>query len=277
MNDELERDDLDAWEVEPLGADFEDRVMAAWDAPSSREEPTRNRTSTWAAALSFAAAAALAVAMWPRSDGDAEDAIAIRAGASARVEYSPRSHRAEQTSGTVTYQVRSGTDFLVRTPAADITVHGTEFTVEILTMQDERRRKYLGAGALAMGGVAVAIYVSSGQVAVDNEYGEIALRPGGVAVASEYAAPRSDPAPVVADAKPAGTARTKLSATTREQVKRRLADALAERRAGSDVPEAEHHQDSGTAEPIGTLDKEYIREVVVEDLVPIAKECYESA
>ena len=171
MNDELERDDLDTWGVEPLGADFEDRVMAALDAPSPSEQPSRTRAAIWVTALSLAAAAALAVGLWPRAEGDDTDAISIRASASAQLDYTPGSGRAEQSRGTVTYRVQSGTPFVVRTPAADITVHGTEFTVEMLTMQDERRRKYLGAGALAMGGAAVAVYVAAGQVGVHNEHG----------------------------------------------------------------------------------------------------------
>lgn len=278
MNDELERDDLDAWDVEPLGADFEDRVMAALDAPRPTQQPSRNRAVIWATALSLAAAAALAVGLWPGAGPDATDAISIRASASAQLDYTPGSARAEQSRGTVTYRVQSGTPFVVRTPAADITVHGTEFTVEILTMQDERRRKYLGAGALAMGGAAVAVYVSAGQVEVHNEHGRTEVAAGEVAVASEHAGPRSKPAPIVAAAKPVGTPRKTISPREREEVKRRLADALAKRSAPvREGLEDDREEEPDAEEAMGSLDKDYIRDVVREDLVPIAKECYESA
>ena len=284
MNDELERDDLDAWQVESLGANFEDRVLEALealdaqDAPISSESRGLRRRTVWAAALSLAAAAALVVALWPRADVSPDDAISILAGASARVDYTPGSHQAEQTRGTVTYRVPSGTPFVVHTPAADVTVRGTEFTVEMLTMQDERRRRYLGLGALAMGGAAVAVYVVAGQVEVHNEHGRTELVPGEMAVASEHAGPRSELAPIVARAKPTRTKKKTISPREREEVRRRLADALAKRRAPaastSDVDAAQEPQAEG---PTGTLDKTYIRDVVREDLVPIAKECYENA
>ncbi len=280
MNDELERDDLDAWDVKPLGADFEDRVMEALDAPRSSPRRSRNRGVVRAAALSFAAAAVATatIALWPRGDTDPEDAITIRAGASAQVEYTPRSHQAEQTWGTVTYQVRRGRPFVVHTPAADITVHGTEFTVEMLTMQDERRRKYLGAGALALGGAAVAVYVASGEVSLHNDHGRVELAPGGTAVASEHASPRSEPVPSESAAEPAPSPRPKLSAAKREDVKRRLEGALAKRRAaGGGVSNAGSEDEPNPDEFEGALDKDYIREVVREDLAPIARECYEAA
>ncbi len=285
MNDELERDDLDAWDVEPLGAGFEDRVMDAVhavEAPPSSEAPTHGRAVVWAAALSLAAAAALVIALWPRDDAPLDDAISIQAGVSARVNYTAGSHQAEQTRGTVTYRVRSGTPFVVHTPAADVTVRGTEFTVEMLTMQDERRRKHLGAAALAMGGAAVAVYVASGEVAVHNEHGRAAVGPGEIAVASEHAEPRSKVAPVVAEARPAGTPSLKpkrakqISAAQREDVRRRIHDALASEKAG-EVPSRDEDAVADDEPPPGTLDKEYIQSVIQEDLLPIATECYQSA
>ncbi len=283
MNDELKRDDLDTWTVEPLGAGFEDRVMAAMDldAPTARKQAPRYQSPFWVAALSLAVATVLVVALWPRADRDAADAVVIRAGASAQIDYIPGSSRAEQTRGTVTYRVRSGTPFVVHTAAADITVHGTEFTVEMLTMQDERRRKYLGAGALAMGGAAVAIYVAAGQVEVHNEHGRTELAPGDMAVASEHVGPRSEPAPVMAATPPASAKRRIISAQEREEVQRRLTDALAKRQAplghGRDVDAGFAEEGAQQEEPRGSLDKDYIRDVVNEDLLPIAKECYQNA
>jgi len=283
MKDELERDDLDAWEVESLGANFEDRVLDAletFETPDPSEPRPVRAAVVWGAVVSLAAAAAVVVALWPRPDAPADDAISIRAGTSAQVDYTPGSHQAEQTRGTVTYRVRSGTPFVVHTPAADVTVRGTEFTVEMLTMQDERRRKYLGVGALAMGGAAVAVYVASGDVAVHNEHGRAAVGAGQTAVASEHVAPRTEPAPVVAAAgkKPTPKPNQKLTAVEREGVQQQIADAIAKRQRNTADSQSEADEpNDDDDEAFGSLDKEYIQSVVSEDLLPLVKECYESA
>ncbi len=289
MNDELERDDLAAWEVPSLSANFEDRVLDALDAqeaveavdaPAPSEARPLGPAVVWGAVLAFAAAAALVVALWPRADAHRDDAISIRAGTSAQVDYTPGSHQAEQTGGTVTYRVRSGTPFVVHTPAADVTVRGTEFTVEMLTMQDERRRKYLGVGALAMGGAAVAVYVASGDVAVHNEHGRAAVGAGQTAVASEHVAPRTEPAPVVAAVakKPKPKPTRKLTAVERKAVQQQISDAIAKRHhsTAASQPHADEEEQEEDDE-FGSLDKKYIQSVVSEDLLPLVTECYESA
>lgn len=282
IEDELDREALDAWDVEPLGARFEDDVLAAWDEeqPQSQQPQRNRRAGAWAAGVAFAAAAAVVLALWPRPEGGAnDDGVVVRAGRSAAVEREPGSGEATQTAGTVTYDVTPGAPFVVRTPAADITVLGTEFTVEILEKNDMKRKQYLGAGALAMTSAAVAVYVSSGHVEVRNDHGAVDLQRGQSAVASEHLAPSAEPrrhlAASVAEPPPA---KRRITAAEREDVQRRLADALS--RAGpaaeprsSDTPRL--REDEKPAE--STLDEEYIREVVREDLLPIAHECYRSA
>ncbi|MGH1342854.1 MAG: hypothetical protein ACRBN8_14930 [Nannocystales bacterium] len=291
MSDELKRDDLDAWEVESLPATFEDRVMDALEAPDPSEAQPRNPAVVWGAVLSFAAAAAVIVALWPRPDAFRDDAISVRAGASARLDYAPGSHEATQSHGTATYRVRRGTPFVVHTPAADVTVRGTEFTVEMLTMQDERRRKYLGLGALAMGGAAVAVYVGSGEVTVHNEHGRVRVGAGQTAVASEHRGPRTEAAPVAAaaTAKPKSKSKSKsksknsrtLTPTERAGVRRRIEDAIAKRQGGSDAEEVEDGVSPGPEtekdEALGSLQKDYIKSVVSEDLLPLVRECFETA
>ena len=283
MNDALDREDLDAWDVAPLDAGFDDRVLAAWEQEEPEETEPRRRSGLLLTTIGLVAAAILVVALWPAAPAGGDDLVAIRAGASAQVEYAPGSGRATQTAGTASYEVTKGTPFVVHTPAADITVHGTEFTVEMLTMEDTRRRKYLGAGALVMTGAAVAVYVASGEVEVGNDHGAVTLAPGQTAVAAEHSAPRSEPAPKLAKApvvKPPKRSTKSITAREREDVQRRLADALAKRRTGhgSDSPKAAGDDEPlPAAEAFGSLDKEYIREVVAEDLVPIAVECYDSA
>lgn len=280
MTAPLDRDELDAWEVAPLDAGFDERVLAAWDDAQGEPESAR-RSGLMLATVALVAAAILAVVLWPAAPSGGDDRVAIRAGASAQVEFIAGSSRATHTAGTATYEVSTGTPFVVHTPAADITVHGTVFTVEMLKMDDTRRRKYLGAGALVMTGAAVAVYVASGQVEVANEHGSVTLEPGRTAVASEHVAPRSEPAPTLAKVEsPAKRSTTSITAREREDVQRRLADALAKRRTGRGSTSAKRVDDEephAPAEASGSLDGEYIREVVTEDLVPIAVECYESA
>ncbi len=277
MNDELERDELEAWAVDPLGAGFEDRVMAAWDdeAPSAG-----SRRTVWIAAASLAAAAVLAFVLWPWQGAPSPSAVAVRAGASAQVDHVPGTGRAEQRAGTVAYEVPSGTPFVVHTPAADIAVHGTAFTVEMLTMQDTRRRKFLGAGALALSGAAVAVYVSTGEVEVSNAHGKSVVTAGQTAVASEHVAPSSKPLPVLAKAEPVAKPRPKrakrITPQQHEDVRRRIQEVLKGEESGYFNPHDEGAEISDERPP-GSLDKDYIREVVTEDLVPIARECYESA
>lgn len=281
MNEQLDRDELDAWEVAPLGAGFDERVLEAWEHEQSEAEP-RARAGLLAATIGLIAVAIVAVLAWPAPEGSGDERVAIRAGASAQIEYAPGSGRATQTAGTATYEVPEGTPFVVYTPAANITVHGTEFTVEMLTMNDARRRKYLGAGALAMTGAAVAVYVASGEVEVRNDHGAVALTPARTAVASENVAPRSEPAEALAQAptvKPSAKRSTKsISARERKEVQRRLADALAERRTDRGSTKKNHEDEpQAIPEDLGSLEKDYIRDVVSEDLIPIARECYESA
>ena len=277
MSDAIDREDLDAWEVEPLAAGFEDRVMDRLPSPDEVSAPPGRRLGLWMPLLVVAAAAVLLLVWWPAASTSGPG-VTVRAGASARVDHVPGRGWATQSAGTVTYEVPPGTPFEVRTPAANVTVHGTVFTVEMLTMNDERRRKYLGASALAMAGAAVAVYVTTGEVEVTNEHGAVVLDAGQRAVASEHAAPSSTPAPTVAAARPAAPAaasRTRLSPAQREDVQRRLADALARRRTGhghaAERPaETEDHE-------LGALNKQYIQDVVREDLLPLVKECYDTA
>ena len=280
MNDELDREALDAWAVDPLGAGFEDLVLTAWDAERpARPREEERRSTLWVPAIAFAAAAAMVVALWPRPQDDAPS-VAIRAGASAQLAYTPGARRAEQTAGTVTYETPSGTAFVVHTPAADVTVNGTVFTVEMLDMNNPTRQRYLGAGALALTGAAVAVYVTTGSVEVRNDHGAVQLRPGQTAVASESFAPRTDPAPRRAEADPVAMPLRKrakrITPAQHDDARRRIQAALTPAQSDRSTPHAED-RNVADEQPPGKLDEAYIREVVTEDLVPIAKECYESA
>lgn len=278
MSDELDRADLDAWDVDPLPPEFEDRVLAAWEEPAERRR-------VWPVVLAVVAAVLLAVVLWPRAAS--MNPVAVRPEPAAQVDYVPGSGLATQTAGTVTYEVQPGTPFEVHTPAADIAVHGTAFTVEMMTMNDERRRKFLGATALAMGGAAVAVYVASGEVEVRNEHGTARVTSGETAIASRHAAPRrgGEPSAVMADAaqpgSPARRGTKTLSPQERADVQRRLAQALSAPSAAErpdDAPEQPSDEPEQVAQyELPALDRDYIQSVVTEDLVPIAKECYESA
>jgi ferric-dicitrate binding protein FerR (iron transport regulator) len=88
-------------------------------------------------------------------------------------------------AGDAAFQVSPGREpFIVRTPAADVTVLGTEFQVHLIG-DDEMNRKSIAAGS----GVLLTVAVVTGIVRVSNDRGEVLLR------AEESAAARTGEGP----------------------------------------------------------------------------------
>ncbi|HEV3029053.1 MAG TPA: FecR domain-containing protein [Planctomycetota bacterium] len=88
-------------------------------------------------------------------------------------------------AGDAAFRVRPGRDpFIVRTPAADVTVVGTEFQVHLIG-EEEMNRKSMAAGS----GLLLTVAVVTGIVRVSNDHGEILLR------AEESAAARTGESP----------------------------------------------------------------------------------
>jgi ferric-dicitrate binding protein FerR (iron transport regulator) len=96
-----------------------------------------------------------------------------------------RQRRLELDAGEASLRVQPGREpFIVRTPAADVTVLGTEFEVR-LTGED-MNRKSLAAGS----GVLLTVAVVTGIVRVSNDRGEVLLRADETAAARPGEGPR---------------------------------------------------------------------------------------
>lgn len=193
--------DLDAlYRAQPVArppADFADRVV-----PRARWRRLR-----WVTAGTALAAAAAALALWigpgaPRTGAvDARDlttaALVDRATAvadpGARIRWAMVDDLLEvqQTRGRVFYRVDEG-PLSVRTPAGDVSVTGTCFSVEVSNMSPTVKAAALGA----LVGVAATVVVYEGAVRVSSAHGELELGPGERGVTRSEAAPtRLDPRP----------------------------------------------------------------------------------
>ena len=171
--------DLEAWEPQAPPPDFAERVLAQVraDAPSRQEPPKRTRRP-WAiaagavATLSIAAVVALSIGRAPsHGDAIAKDRTEVSIGSRARAVLEPGAQVAwdgddvVQSSGDVFYRVEPGARFRVHTPAGDVEVKGTCFTVKVRAMQ--KRDIKSGAVGAALSALAfVAVY--EGKVAVSH-------------------------------------------------------------------------------------------------------------
>jgi hypothetical protein len=109
-----------------------------------------------------------------------------------------------QPAGRAFYRVDKGTPVVVHTPAGDVVVHGTCFTVDLTApphIVKENPMSALAAGpnvpsALvgAVAGVLLTVVVYEGAMHVENKLGDVAIGPGQVAVARADSAPTVTPA-----------------------------------------------------------------------------------
>src|SRR5688572_10563207 len=104
----------------------------------------------------------------------------------------------QQHSGHAFYRVEPGNAVTLHTPAGDVVVRGTCFTVEVLgtretdTMHSTNTPfpKTIAAGALgAIIGAGVVVGVYEGEVAIKNQHGELRVHPGESATFSASTAP----------------------------------------------------------------------------------------
>lgn len=305
----LPRAELEAWEAAPLDDAFEERVMARLGgneealvvlgdgqadevaASASRRSPA---SAWWVVAAAAAVAATVAMVALRPKEQSVRPAIEVAANPGlvvlpngvesfpepgADVDWNAGQGRVEQRKGSVRYRVPSGTPFLVATAAANIRVRGTDFTVEVLEMNESTKRNLQAVGALAMGAAAVSVYVSSGSVEVENDHGTVTVDAERKAIATDAAAPRLRAArkskkSAKRHAEAAAVASRKAGRAKRDVVAKQIALAL-QQKAPSGALEA--RDESGKEESFGTLDKEYIRAVVTEDLVPLVRDCYDDA
>ena len=280
----MERSDLDAWEVDDLPADFEDRVMAALEREPIELPEKRSNAPMW---IALAAAVVLGVVvaalMRAPAPGDAPPLVVkLAGGAKAYPDpgavFDVEGSLVRQEEGRVLYEVPSGTPLVVETDAGDVRVGGTRFTVEVMEMNKTTRQKLMGAGALAMGTIAVAVYVHDGSVSLANERGEVRVAAKKTAYATDETAPEiPSEKTAVAEAKtPAKPKKTPqhaaLQRAKRDDMARRIKKALESRQA-AEAPAADEGEPL-RAKIEGKLDKDYIRNVVKEQVIELVRECY---
>jgi hypothetical protein len=201
--------------------------------------------------------------------------------------------RVEQAVGRVRYQVTPGTAVSVHTPAGTIDVTGTLFTVEVLAVSDvaKRNSRLLLATAAAAATVLTIVVVHEGSVDASNERGTAEITAGSRAVMSDASGPRlePEPPPQVAQApeppapkkRYASPEQLRRHAVAREQIQQALAQRAAARPEPEALPAEEPEEPSALPNGLrtrieGNLDKEYIREAVRKDLIPLAHDCYSS-
>ena len=276
--DEIERNDLDAWEVDDLPSDFEDRVIGRLE----RAPATRSRAPIW---IAVAAGVVLGTAgvvlatsnlqLTGREDGSFVVALAEGAKAfpepGARIDVDGATVR--QSTGKVVYEVPSGVELVVSTDAGDVSVGGTRFEVEVMEMNAATQRTLMGAGALAMGAIAVAVVVHEGSVTLANDHGEVQLAAPQTAYATDATAPVKAGETKTRKAAVAAVTDRATKRARRDEMLGRIRDAI-EARGVASVAASEEPSEK-PSEEIG-LDKDYIREVVQDQVVELVRECYNS-
>lgn len=281
---DLEREDSiewQAWEVDDLPDTFADDVLDAIDAGAARddgvaivapsiERAPRRRGWLVVATATVATAAAAALLWWttlPSPSPEPEAPVAVSfdgVGVTAEddaatwrwLSTSQRSAIAEQTRGRVRWDAQRGVPLTVQTPAGRVSTNRADFTLEVLDMALSATQ--LIAGTAMAGSVATLIHLHAGQVELSNSEGALRVEAPQRAAMTDETAPElpSKPitAPKIAKGSPAWSA-----------AKVGIQRALDARRAADDA---------GDDAPLGTLPKEYIRKTVVDEALPLVKECY---
>jgi ferric-dicitrate binding protein FerR (iron transport regulator) len=187
--------ELEAWGAEEPSKGFADRVVAA----AKREETARSkpRAARVFAGLLLAAGVAAVVGFGVhkgRVDAHgsvtADERQEVRVGARALAVLEKGAHvkwdgdAIEQDEGDVFWRVEPGARFVVHTPAADVTVKGTCFRVNVRDGEDEMDRKSVVSGAVGAVIAATAMVgVYEGKVAVSHAGQSVDLTAGQTAEA----------------------------------------------------------------------------------------------
>ncbi|HEY1955909.1 MAG TPA: FecR domain-containing protein [Polyangiaceae bacterium] len=176
LRDEI---DLEAWEPEAPSAGFAERVVAR--ATAGRR--VRRRIVWGVAACAVAAAACVVFLRRTPDSGEitADHRVEVALGARAVAVLEPGAHVAwhgadvTQDRGRVFYRVERGAPFRVHTPAADATVHGTCFGVDVEEKDmSARDLKSAGVGAALSAIAFVGVYEGKVAVAKNGESVELA-------------------------------------------------------------------------------------------------------
>lgn len=188
--------DLSAWEPQLPPPDFAERVMA-----KVRPPPTKPRRR-WpyiaaVATAAIAAAVLLDLAAQPPSKGEAiaKDRIEVPLGRRALAVLEPGANvrwngdDVVQSQGDVFYRVEPGARFTVHTPAGDVEVKGTCFSVKVREMN--KRDMKVSATSVTLSALAfVAVY--EGKVAVSHASERVELTAGQTAQTGENGIKRTN-------------------------------------------------------------------------------------
>ncbi len=220
-------DALNAWTSRPPPPGFADTVLEAHarqelrsvEPSSSDATPSPPARPRWRRAAQIAlatvAAAALLVLVWPaRVPGTtgsfvaearqtvplSQRAIAVaEPGASLRWTETTDALVVDQRDGAVFYRVESGDPFLVRTPAGEVRVTGTCFSVAVDSTASpslpamKPNTKSIALGAALAAAVTVTVY--EGSTVLANDSGRVALEAGQTGRATAGTPPSIDDAP----------------------------------------------------------------------------------
>ncbi|MDF2693197.1 MAG: hypothetical protein K0S65_1580 [Labilithrix sp.] len=195
--------ELEAWEPQRPPQDFSERVMARVLAEPS-PEPASGKPRRWGwklagggAAVALAAAVLLRVTAPPaQGEAIARDRVEVAIGARATAVLEPGANvrwngdDVVQARGDVFYRVDRGARFTVHTPAGDVDVKGTCFTVKVRSVGGDSReevdmvKRDVKAGAVGAALSALAfVAVYEGKVAVSHASDRVELRAGESALA----------------------------------------------------------------------------------------------
>jgi hypothetical protein len=187
---EIDRAELDAYEVPAMPAGLEDRL---WQRMHAARPP---RSRRWRLVAGAAAVGAVASMAWLFT---ADSPAMVRSGAAKTAERTTLSVgtatlvaepgttltwtpsdggvRVEQRSGNVFYRVEPGRPFVVVTDVGELSALGTCFRVEVSSMKLPKQALVGGAiGAVVTAGVFVSVF--EGKVSLANDRGRVEIAAG---------------------------------------------------------------------------------------------------
>jgi hypothetical protein len=187
---EIDRAELDAYEVPPVPAGLESRLWQRMHAARPR------RSRRWKLGAGAAAAVAAAGAAWFVTTGSPAVALSgvahtaerttlsigkatlvAEPGTALRWTSGEHGVRVEQRSGDVFYRVEPGRPFVVVTDVGEVSALGTCFRVEVSSMKLPKQGLVGGAiGAVVAAGVFVAVF--EGKVSLANQRGRVEIAAG---------------------------------------------------------------------------------------------------
>jgi hypothetical protein len=187
---EIDRAELDAYEVPAMPAGIEDRL---WQRMHAARPPRSRRWWLGAGAAALGTAASVAWFVTAGSPAVARSGTARVAerttlsigkatlvaepGTALTWTSSDRGARVEQRSGNVFYRVEPGRPFVVVTEVGELSVLGTCFRVEVSSMKLPRQGLVGAAiGATVTAGVFVAVF--EGKVSLGNARGRVEVAAG---------------------------------------------------------------------------------------------------